>query len=88
MPPPPFGELLAQQLSAPFFVFQLFCCALWALDEMWYYSLLTLGIAVGMPLILIGSVLATSRARRTPGDSPPGEGEQPEDELAADPYAP
>ena len=48
----------------------------------------TLGIAVGMPLILIGSVLATSRARRTPGDSPPGEGEQPEDELAADPYAP
>jgi hypothetical protein len=47
----------------------------------------TLGIAVGMPLILIGSVLATSRARRAPGGSPPGEG-APEDELAADPYAP
>jgi drug/metabolite transporter (DMT)-like permease len=47
----------------------------------------TLGIAVGMPLILIGSVLATSRARQTPQGTHPGE-KQPEDELAADPYAP
>lgn len=48
----------------------------------------TLGIAVGMPLILIGSVLATSRSRPRPGGVPPGEEERPEDELAADPYAP
>jgi threonine/homoserine efflux transporter RhtA len=58
----------------------------------------TLGIAVGMPLILIGSVLATSRARPAPEGAPPGGGapsegdrpgdDVPEDELAADPYAP
>jgi len=48
----------------------------------------TLGIAVGMPLILIGSVLATSRSRPAPEGTPPEEGTRIEDELAADPYAP
>jgi drug/metabolite transporter (DMT)-like permease len=48
----------------------------------------TLGIAVGMPLILIGSVLATSRSPQTPEGAAPGDGDQLEDELAADPYAP
>ena len=50
----------------------------------------TLGIAIGMPLILAGSVLATSRARQAPGggsgDVAPDE--LPEDELAAGPPAP
>jgi len=48
----------------------------------------TLGIAVGMPLILVGSVLATSRTR---GGEPGGgrdEGKPREDELAAEVPAP
>lgn len=49
----------------------------------------TLGIAVGMPLILAGSVLATSRtSERGPGGGERGDEEQPEDELAAEVPAP
>ncbi len=51
----------------------------------------TLGIAIGMPLILAGSVLATSRTR-PPGDEAAPEGEagagRPEDELEDAPPAP
>jgi len=53
----------------------------------------TPGIAVGMPLILVGSVLATSRSRegadgRAGRAAGAGAGEAPEDELAAGPPAP
>lgn len=48
----------------------------------------TLGIAVGMPLILVGSVLATARMRGgEPGGGERAEG-PPEDELAAEVPAP
>ncbi|KAL7544835.1 hypothetical protein ACHAWF_008199 [Thalassiosira exigua] len=56
IPLPPYLSLLAEQLLQPMFLFQLFCVALWCLDEYWMYALFTLG-----SLLMFEAVQAANR---------------------------